>query len=167
MKKAGDLARERVNQIIIENETLKAGFAALPYLVMDDLRLSLGARMTYAYLLKFAWQEGSTFVSQATLAKHMGLGKRQLQRYLRELLETGYLAIERKDKRFTNTYILKDIRSKLKARTWSRAAGPHSHSIPFSHKCPIFMLNSKMLPASWRITSATCRMSNLLLREAS
>ena len=105
-----------MNQIVIENETMRAGFAALPYLMMEDLRLSIGARMTYAYLLKFAWQEGSTFVSQTTLAESMGLGRRQLQRYLQELLTVGYLVIERKDKRFTNTYILRDVRTKLKAK---------------------------------------------------
>lgn len=115
MEKISDLAKERLNQIVIENETLRAGFAALPYIVMDDLRLTLGARMTYAYLLKFAWQEGSTFVSQETLAKSMGLRRRQLQRYLKELQKSGYLIILRTDKRFTNTYILKDVRTKLKA----------------------------------------------------
>jgi hypothetical protein len=114
MQKAGDLASKRVNQIIVENEMLRAGFAALPYLVMEDLRLSIGARMTYAYLLKFAWQEGSTFVSQATLAGSMGLKERQLRRYLKELERTSYLIIERADKRFTNTYILKDVKTKLR-----------------------------------------------------
>lgn len=116
MQKVGDIARKRVNQIIIENETLRAGFAALPYLVMEDLRLSLGARMTYAYLLKYAWQEGSTFVSQTTLAASMGLKERQLRRYLSELQEKGYLVIERQDKRFTNTYVLKDVKTKLKKK---------------------------------------------------
>ena len=116
MQKVGDLAKKRVNQIIVENETLRAGFAAVPYLVMEDLRLSIGARMTYAYLLKFAWQEGSTFVSQAKLAESMGMKERQLRRYLKELERTGYLAIERKDKRFSNTYILKDVKTKLKKR---------------------------------------------------
>lgn len=116
MEKAGDLAKARVNQIIIENETLRAGFAALPYLVMEDLRLSIGARMTYAYLLKFAWQEGSTFVSQATLAESMGLKERQLRRYLTELRANDYLIVERRDKRFNNTYILKDVKTKLKKK---------------------------------------------------
>jgi len=115
MEKISDLAKERLNQIVIENETLRAGFAALPYIVMDDLRLTLGARMTYAYLLKFAWQEGSTFVSQENLAKSMGLSRRQLQRYLKELQKTSYLVIDRIDKRHTNTYTLKDVRTKLRA----------------------------------------------------
>jgi biotin operon repressor len=116
MHKAGDLISKRVNQIIVENETLRAGFAALPYLVMEDLRLSIGARMTYAYLLKFAWQEGATFVSQAKLAESIGLKERQLRRYLKELEKEGYLVIERRDKRFTNTYVLKDVKTKLKKK---------------------------------------------------
>lgn len=117
MKRIGDSLdslRERVERIVIENQMLRAGFAALPYVVLRDTRLSIGARLTYAVLLSYAWQDDSTFVGQARMAKDMGLSERQLQRYLYELRDTLYIEISRKDKRFNNTYIIKDVKTKLK-----------------------------------------------------
>lgn len=106
--------RQRVERIIIENQMLRAGFAALPYVVLRDIRLSIGARLTYAVLLSYAWQDDSTFVGQERMAKDMGISERQLQRYLYELRDALYIEISRKDKRFNNTYIIKDVKTKLR-----------------------------------------------------
>lgn len=114
MQGLGNLIRQRVERVIIENEMLRAGFAALPYVVLRDTRLSIGARLTYAVLLSYAWQEDSTFVGQAKMAKDMGISDRQLQRYLYELRDSNYIEISREDRRFNNTYIIKDVKTKLK-----------------------------------------------------
>lgn len=116
MESLGSLVKQKVERIIIENEMLRAGFAALPYVVLRDTRLSLGARLTYAVLLSYAWQDDSTFVGQMRMAKDMGISERQLQRYLYELRNTKYIEISREDKRFNNTYIIKDVKTKLKAK---------------------------------------------------
>lgn len=108
--------KDRVERIIIENQMMRAGFAALPYVVLRDIKLSIGARLTYAVLLSYAWQDDSTFVGQARMAKDMGLSQRQLQRYLYELRDSLYIEISRKDKRFNNTYIIKDVKTKLKRK---------------------------------------------------
>jgi len=116
MESLASLVKQRVDRIVVENETLKAGFAALPYLVMKDKVLTLGARMTYAFLLMYAWQEGSCFAGQEQMATEMGISRAQLQRYLYELRDTHYIRIERIDKRYNNTYILLDTKpAKLKA----------------------------------------------------
>jgi hypothetical protein len=114
MQGLGNLIRQRVERVIIENEMLRAGFAALPYVVLRDTRLSIGARLTYAVLLSYAWQEDSTFVGQAKMAKDMGISERQLQRYLYELRDSSYIEISREDRRFNNTYIIKDVKTKLR-----------------------------------------------------
>ena len=114
MQQVGELARNKVERIIIEDEILRAGFAAFPYLVMNDTSLSIAARFTYAMLLQFAWQQGEAFAKQETLAERIGVSARQVRRYLAELKDTGYIQIERKDKRFNNTYIVKKVRSKLR-----------------------------------------------------
>jgi len=118
MEHVADIVRQRVDRVIIQNEILRSGFAAFPYLVMEDKKLSLGARMTYAFLLRYAWQEGSCFAGQKRMAHEMGVSERQLQRYLYELRDNGYVRIERKDKRYNNTYILIDRKkpSKLRSR---------------------------------------------------
>lgn len=114
MRSLGELVKRRVERVVIENEMLRAGFAALPYVVLRDIRLSIGARLTYAVLLSYAWQEESTFVGQAKMAKDMGISDRQLQRYLYELRDGHYIEISRADRRFNNTYIIKDVKTKLK-----------------------------------------------------
>lgn len=119
MKRIGESLyglKDRVERIIIENQMMRAGFAALPYVVLRDIKLSIGARLTYAVLLSYAWQDDSTFVGQARMAKDMGLSERQLQRYLYELRDALYIEISRKDKRFNNTYIIKDVKTKLKRK---------------------------------------------------
>src|SRR5436190_8256141 len=119
MKRLGESMyglKERVERIIIENQMMRAGFAALPYVVLRDIKLSIGARLTYAVLLSYAWQDDSTFVGQARMATDMGLSEPQLQRYLYELRDALYIEISRKDKRFNNTYIIKDVKTKLKRK---------------------------------------------------
>ncbi|MBZ0283153.1 MAG: helix-turn-helix domain-containing protein [Anaerolineae bacterium] len=110
------LIQSRVDRVIIQSEMLRSGFAALPYLVMRDKSLSLGARMTYAFLLMYAWQEGSCFAGQKKLAEEMGVSERQLQRYIYELRDTNYIAVERKDKRYNNTYVVLDRKKPFKLK---------------------------------------------------
>ncbi len=117
MQRAGDLARTRVERIIVENEMLRSGFAAFPYLVMRDKTLSTGSRLTYAFLLMYAWQEGSCFTGQQKMGEDVGVSRAQIQRYLYELRDAGYIRIERKDKRYNNTYIILDKKpTKLRAK---------------------------------------------------
>lgn len=118
MQAIGNMVKQRYDQIIIENEMMRAGFAALPYQVMRDTALSAGARLTYAFLLMYAWQEGSCFAGQKRMAEEMGVSDRHLRRYLTELQTARYIKVERKDKRFNNTYIILDRQqpSKLKAK---------------------------------------------------
>jgi Helix-turn-helix domain len=116
MQQIGSIVRKRVERVIVENEMLRAGFAALPYVVLKDTNLSIGARLTYAVLLSYAWQDNETFAGQEKMAKDMGISERQLQRYLYELRDRQYIDVSREDKRFNNTYIIKDVKTKLKAK---------------------------------------------------
>jgi len=115
MENIGSLVRERLQQVIIENEMLRAGFAALPYLVLRDVRLSMGARLAYAVLLSYAWQEGSCFPGQDRMAADLGVSPRNLRRFLSELRELGYISWRKVMPGGTNTYYLHDVKSKLKS----------------------------------------------------
>ena len=110
MDRIGPLIKQRFERVVIQNELLRAGFAAFPYAVLKDRQLSLGARLTYGFLLMYAWQEGSCFAGQKKMADDMGISDRQLQRYLYELRDAEYIGIERQDKRYNNTYVILDKR---------------------------------------------------------
>ena len=116
MQPIANLVQQRFDQVVIQNQILRSGFAQLPYLVMRDKKLSVGARLTYAFLLMYAWQEGSCFAGQKMMAGDMGVSERHLRRYLTELKETQYIKIQRKDKRFNNTYIILDRKLPTKSR---------------------------------------------------
>jgi biotin operon repressor len=76
--------------------------------------------MAYAFLLMYGWQEGSCFAGQEKMAEEMGISRAQVQRYLYELREAGYIRIERADRRFNNTYVIPDkVMSKLKTKAKS------------------------------------------------
>lgn len=122
MDNVGPLVRQRLEQIVIENETLRAGFAALPYIVLKDTRLSLGARLSYAVLLMYAWQEGATFAGQLKMASDVGVSERQLRNYLQELQGAGYIRIKRQGLNRPNVYYILDMKTKLRRRN-SRRTG--------------------------------------------
>lgn len=113
---SNSLLQSRFDRVVIQSEIMRSGFAAFPYLVMRDKALSIGARMTYAFLLMYAWQEGSCFAGQKKLAEELGVSERQLQRYLYELRDTHYIEVERKDKRYNNTYIILDRNKPFKLK---------------------------------------------------
>ena len=69
-------------------------------------RLSVGAKLAYAMLLKYAWQDDACFPGQVTLAKHMGAAERSVRTYLKELETAALLEIEQRGLGKTNLYKL-------------------------------------------------------------
>src|SRR5215211_873724 len=113
MDAIGQFVKNRVAQIVVENEMLRAGFAALPYIVLKDTSLSLGARLSYAVLLMYAWQEGATFAGQVKMAADVGVSERQLRDYLQELQLGGYIRIKRQGLNRPNLYYILEVKTKL------------------------------------------------------
>ena len=120
MKHIGAIAKERFDRVVFENELMKGGFAAFPYRIMKEKDLSIGARLAYAFLLMYGWQEGSSHAGQDKMADAMGVSGRQMQRYLYELRDREYICIERNDKRYNNTYVILD-KKPTKLHTKSRS----------------------------------------------
>lgn len=114
MERIGKLVRNRVEQIIVENEVLRAGFAAFPYVVLRNTRLSTGARLAYAVLLMYAWQTEACFAGQDKMAQDIGVSARQVRDYLQELQTHGYIRIQRQGLTKPNLYYILDVKTKLK-----------------------------------------------------
>ncbi len=116
MKQIRQLVEERMEQVIIENQMLRAGFAALPYIVLRDIKLSTGARLAFAVLLSYAWQDESCFAGQRKMAQDMGVSDRQLRRYLEDLEQAGYIRIKQQGLNKPNLYYILDVKTKLRKR---------------------------------------------------
>jgi DNA-binding MarR family transcriptional regulator len=89
------------------------GFTQVPNHVLDNAKLSPGAKLTYAMLLKYAWQNDYCFPGQERLAKDMGGGQRSVVRYIQELERTGFIKIVRRGQGRANLYEL-NLTSKKK-----------------------------------------------------
>lgn len=88
------------------DDVTQQGFTQIPNAILRDPSISAGARLTYAMLSSFAWQSDECFVGQAKLAKLLGVGDRQLRRYLTELEEVGLLEITQQGLHKPNLYTL-------------------------------------------------------------
>lgn len=94
--------------IVVLNRAIKHGFAQIPRYVLKDKRLSFGARLTYAVLLSYAWQDGSCFPGQERMAKDLGVSRQMTNIYLGELKKCRYIDWERRGLGKTNIYYILD-----------------------------------------------------------
>jgi hypothetical protein len=99
-----DLVSKRQDDMVIEGDDLAKGFSMMPHVMSRDKKLSDGAIVIYALLLSYAHQSGSAFPGQETLAEWRGKSVRQIQRYLYELQQAGWIYIERRGLNKTNLY---------------------------------------------------------------
>jgi hypothetical protein len=82
------------------------GFTQVPNHVLISNQLSPGAKLTYAMLLKYAWQNDFCFPGQERLAKDMGVTDRSVRTYLKELEATKFVGIKQRGLGKPNLYEL-------------------------------------------------------------
>ena len=92
------------------------GFTMVPNVVLTEPTLSVGAKLAYAMVLKYAWQDNFCFPGQTKLAHDMGAGERSVRTYLKELETAGFLDIEQRGLGQTNFYRLKVTVDKISRR---------------------------------------------------
>ena len=102
----------RLNEIARNIEIVGAdpvtlhGFTQVPNIILTDKTLSVGAKLAYAMLLKYAWSKDACFPGQQTLADDIGAGERSVRTYLKELEGVGYLEVKQRGLGKTNLYRL-------------------------------------------------------------
>src|SRR5438105_6096309 len=104
---AGRIAEIARNiEIVGADPVTRHGFTQVPNFVLTKEELSVGAKLAYAMLLKYAWGDDACFPGQTKLASDMGSGERSIRRYLEELEATGFLEIKQRGLGKTNLYRL-------------------------------------------------------------
>lgn len=79
------------------------GFTQVPNFVLVKKDISVGAKLAYAMLLKYAWGDNACFPGQLKLAEDMGAGERSIRTYLKELETAGILEIKQRGLGKTNS----------------------------------------------------------------
>lgn len=104
---AGSLAKVARNiEIIGADPVTRHGFTQVPNFILTNKDLSVGAKLAYAMLLKYAWQDDYCFPGQQKLSKDMGAGERSIRTYLNELEAAGFLEVKQQGLGRTNLYRL-------------------------------------------------------------
>jgi len=111
--------------LILKDPTLKSGFTSVPNIVLTS-DLSFGAKVIYALLLMFAWQDKETFPGQARLAQAAGCTERTVRTYLNELKEAGLITWKRRGLTQTNVYYINKLDSFLDRKYSSDQDWKHS-----------------------------------------
>ncbi len=98
--------------IIIDDEALKTGFTQLPNYILRAKNLSAWARLAYAVLLSYAWQEDSCFPGHQRMAEDLGCSERYLRDALKELKEHHYIDWKQQGLNKTNVYHILSLKDR-------------------------------------------------------
>lgn len=94
---------------------LAGGFAQLPRVVTRaGKRISPMAKITFATLLDYAWQDGFCFPAQERLARDIGTNQKSIRKYLTELESLKMIEVTKQGRGLHNIYTLNDDAPVLK-----------------------------------------------------
>lgn len=131
--------------LLLEDQSLRYGFVQLPKLVLYARNLSRDAKLLYAVLLGYAWQERRCFPGYSRLCDDMQASENAVRKYMRELEATDLLRQKRRGLGKTNIYTLLDLRtaktevqephtSEVRARTANFAVQDPAKSAAFERQ---------------------------------
>lgn len=117
MERLSDIQAFKDRNLIVEgaDAATEKGWTGVPNFILVSKDLSIGAKLTYAMLLKYARERHNCYPGQATLAREMGGGERSVRRWLKELEKVGLLSVERRGQGKSNFYTVH-----MKASFWSK-----------------------------------------------
>lgn len=121
--------------VIIEDESLRqfvGGFTSIPNRILRNSVITLGARMCYAMLLSYAWQDDFCFPAQIRLAEDLGIGERTVRQYLNELREAGLITWKQQGLNKPNIYRILKLPALVSAHGTGHP-GPADSAAPDRH----------------------------------
>ena len=93
-------------EIVGADLATRHGFTQVPNFILTNKDLSVGAKLLYAMLLKYAWSDDGCFPGQQKLAEDMGSGERSVRTYQKELEDAKCLEVKQRGLGKTNLYRL-------------------------------------------------------------
>jgi biotin operon repressor len=97
--------------LVIEDQSLRYGFVQLPKQVLRASNLTRDAKLLYAVLLGYAWEQDRCFPGYARLCQDMGATEKVVRKYMQELEAIGLVIQKRRGLGKTNLYRLPDLRT--------------------------------------------------------
>jgi hypothetical protein len=97
--------------LIIEEASLPRGFVQLPKAVLYSRHLSRDAKLLYAVLLGYAWQEQRCFPGYQRLCADLDASENAVRMWMRELEAAHLISQRRRGQGRTNLYLFHDLRT--------------------------------------------------------
>ena len=101
-----EILKERTIVLKGGDRATSKGFTQVPNFILESAKISTGAKLTYAMLLKYAWYEDHCFPGQDRLAKDMGACRKSINSHIQELQDAGFVSVRRQGQGKTNVYTL-------------------------------------------------------------
>lgn len=101
----GELLKDRNIELDPQFDPVtRGGFTQVPNFILKEPNLSVGAKLTYAMFLSYAWHNDSCFPGQERLARDIGLSRVRVTHFISELESVGLVTIQRRGQGKTNIY---------------------------------------------------------------
>src|ERR1700733_6989661 len=106
MQRLSELIKDRNIELVGADPATRQGFTQVPNFILTNDKISVGAKLVYAMLHKYAGYDDGCIPGQAKLAHDMGAGERSVRTYLKELESAEMLEINQRGLGKTNLYRL-------------------------------------------------------------
>ncbi|HEX6779387.1 MAG TPA: DnaA N-terminal domain-containing protein [Ktedonobacterales bacterium] len=105
------LEEQEPNTLLLEDATLAHGFVLLPKRILSARNLSRYAKLLYAVLLGYAWQEQRCWPGYTRLCADLDASENAVRKWMRELEVVHILSQRRRGLGLSNLYTLHDLRT--------------------------------------------------------
>ena len=106
MKAIGEIMRDQNIRLSTPDLVLRGGFTQVPNAILRASDMTIGAKLTYAMFLSYAWNNDHCFPGQDRLAVDMGMSRSRVTEYVSELERVGLVTIQRRGQGKTNLYTI-------------------------------------------------------------
>ena len=107
MKALGEILKERNIVFEAPNPVTAEGFTQVPNFILRSPTLSVGAKLTYAMFLSYAWHNEFCYPGQEKLAEAIGVSRQSVGTFIRELEAEGLIGVKRRGLGKTNLYTIR------------------------------------------------------------
>lgn len=105
----GDLIAQKTIELETLDPITRSGFTQVPNFILTDGALSLGAKITYAMFLHYAWHKDSCFPGQDRLGDDIGMSRTRVNEFIKQLEQAGLVEITRRGQGKTNVYKIRFV----------------------------------------------------------
>jgi DNA-binding transcriptional ArsR family regulator len=115
LQKVGEISafKDRNLRLVGADLATQRGWTGVPNFILESDKISVGAKLTYAMLLKYAREMDACFPGQVRLAKDIGNSERSVRTWLKELESAELIDIKQRGQGRPNLYTVH-----IKASFW-------------------------------------------------